>query len=122
MRELRGSDRAKRNWHGSTDLTSSLQRESSGDGSIASAASMTLFTSMRRYSREAETLQRHHRPAGVGGHHHDVDAARRVFDAHDHGRSGHLGVTELVVVAEEVWRAGHPTQPILNSEGREVCD
>ena len=55
-----------------------------------------------------------------GSHPHDAHAARRAFDAHDHGRSGYLGVNELLRVAEEVFRAGHPHEPALSSERKEV--
>ena len=71
-----------------------------------------------RYSSVADILlHKPFRPAGLGGshqhHHHHAHAARRTFDAHDHGRSGCLGVTELLRVAED-------PQRILSSELREV--
>ena len=66
------------------------------------------------------TLPGPHRPTVVAVRPLDPQAARRIFDAHDRGRTGFLGPAELLRVAEEVWREGHPAQSVMSGEGREV--
>ena len=67
----------------------------------------------------ATALPKQAAPATTGPR-NDIEAARHLFEKKDRDNTGYLEVPQLLSIAEELWRTGHPRDPLLSSESIDV--